>query len=538
MRRFAIAIAVVCALVPALAFAQATDAVSQIQALIAQITALQGQIQNFQGTTTAAVTTSGVTSVNATPAPTSTSASTSTCITLTRTLARGASGSDVLSLQGFLISQRLLGSDSSTGFYGALTEAAVQKFQSSNNIVSSGTAASTGYGVVGLRTRTILQQSCTPAQSATLTCPLSPLPTESCPGTWSAITDSNGCTHAWQCAVPLPSPSVPASCVNAVALSCPAGTQLQTGANCAQSCVASSVSPAAQTGTSCPVSQAPVCSSGSYLQWQGTGSTGCSLGYQCVSGISNSSVTIDQSSLTSSSAQPTITGTVSGQSGLWVLIGTVGGGENDTALLSTSLGNVTISGNTWRATVNQATISPGTYIVHVKSVNAYGGSGNLLTSGTLTITQNASCSNCNNIPFISSMTPSSGPVGTRITLTGSGFIQGTTKFLGSLIWGNPTYTVGGGGTTLTFTVPSTYTHPGPEYLCPAGATNCPASYQSQTDPVSPGTYTLALDNDGNVGQSSSVIFNVTNNSGQYLCGAGPVNVLQSTPCTASQQATL
>jgi len=569
---------------------------SQIQALLAQIQALSQNGTNAISQTTA----SGQTTASA-------QGSGPACPILTRALSRGASGADVLSLQQYLITTTYLDASAATGFFGPLTEVAVQHLQASLGIVSSGSPADTGFGLVGNRTRAAISQHCLASGGTTLqsslSCPFSPQPNTPCAGTWSPLTNGNGCTLAWQCSVPLPSPTSPQACT-AVTLACPTGTHVVAGAGCAQSCVANTNS------GSCPAVQTPQCTTGS-LQPTGYDGNGCALAYQCVGGnssgisfsaspqsgqvplsvsftitgiqsqggylvsfgdgstggvnvltpgscvaggsctntifgvthtyatagtytatlsgnntsygstvvtvngtVSGSAVTIDQSSLTTSSGQPTITGTVSGQSGLWVLIGTVGGGENDTALMSTSLGNVIISGNTWRATVNQATISPGTYIVHVKSVNAYGGSGDLLASGTLTVSQNATCQNCS-IPFISSITPSSGPVGSSVTLSGSGFIQGGTTFLGSLIWGTPSYTVGSGGTTLTFTVPSTYTHPGPEYLCPAGSpTSCPQSYQPQTDPVSPGTYVLSLSTNGNAGQSSSVNFTVTSGTSQ------------------------
>ena len=45
-----------------------------------------------------------------------------------------------------------------TGYYGALTQAAVQNFQAKNGIVSSGTPDSTGYGNVGPKTSDELDQ--------------------------------------------------------------------------------------------------------------------------------------------------------------------------------------------------------------------------------------------------------------------------------------------------------------------------------------------------------------------------------------------
>ena len=82
-----------------------------------------------------------------------TNANTSSTLSITRTLASGMSGSDVTALQNFLIARGYLASGNASGFFGRLTEAAVQKFQKAYGIVSSGTPASTGYGVVGRMTR-------------------------------------------------------------------------------------------------------------------------------------------------------------------------------------------------------------------------------------------------------------------------------------------------------------------------------------------------------------------------------------------------
>lgn len=70
-----------------------------------------------------------------------------------RTLFRGMSGHDVSELQQFLIGQGLLAPSAATGFFGTLTEHAVQLFQQREGIVSSGTPKTTGYGSVGFRTR-------------------------------------------------------------------------------------------------------------------------------------------------------------------------------------------------------------------------------------------------------------------------------------------------------------------------------------------------------------------------------------------------
>lgn len=72
---------------------------------------------------------------------------------LTRNLSFGAKGDDVINLQKFLIGKGYLAADSATGFFGMLTQAAVQKFQTAQGIVSSGSPDSNGYGAVGPMTR-------------------------------------------------------------------------------------------------------------------------------------------------------------------------------------------------------------------------------------------------------------------------------------------------------------------------------------------------------------------------------------------------
>ncbi len=70
--------------------------------------------------------------------------------TLTRHLDLGMSGSDVSSLQIFLAKDAsVYPSGLVTGYYGQLTKAGIERFQAKNNIVSSGTPATTGYGRVG-----------------------------------------------------------------------------------------------------------------------------------------------------------------------------------------------------------------------------------------------------------------------------------------------------------------------------------------------------------------------------------------------------
>jgi peptidoglycan hydrolase-like protein with peptidoglycan-binding domain len=72
---------------------------------------------------------------------------------ITATAGFGSTGANVTSIQTYLASnpsfypQGLV-----TGYYGALTQAAVQRFQAFYGIVSSGSPSTTGYGRVGPRT--------------------------------------------------------------------------------------------------------------------------------------------------------------------------------------------------------------------------------------------------------------------------------------------------------------------------------------------------------------------------------------------------
>ncbi|MEK7069163.1 MAG: peptidoglycan-binding domain-containing protein [Patescibacteria group bacterium] len=70
---------------------------------------------------------------------------------------RGSRGASVLALQQSLITAGFLKAGNATGFFGALTEAAVKQFQGARGIVSSGSPATTGYGAIGPKTRRALE---------------------------------------------------------------------------------------------------------------------------------------------------------------------------------------------------------------------------------------------------------------------------------------------------------------------------------------------------------------------------------------------
>ncbi|MBI5457779.1 cupredoxin domain-containing protein [Candidatus Kaiserbacteria bacterium] len=117
---------------------------AQAQALLAQVTALQAQ---YGG--------------NATAYPGTVTVDSSACPNIGRTLRRGISGDDVLRLQKFLARDPSVYPEAvASGYYGALTERAVQRWQVKYNIVSSGTPTTTGYGVVGPRTAAAIALLC------------------------------------------------------------------------------------------------------------------------------------------------------------------------------------------------------------------------------------------------------------------------------------------------------------------------------------------------------------------------------------------
>ncbi len=74
----------------------------------------------------------------------------------TRQLEYGDRGPDISALQDVLKDLHFFTYPNSTGFFGALTQSAVQKFQAANGIASFGTPITTGYGRVGPQTLNVL----------------------------------------------------------------------------------------------------------------------------------------------------------------------------------------------------------------------------------------------------------------------------------------------------------------------------------------------------------------------------------------------
>ena len=88
--------------------------------------------------------------------PTPASVSTQPGIIITRILTVGSRGGDVTLLQNFFINQGFLAQGNNTGYFGPLTQQALKDYQCARQIVCTGSPSSTGWGVVGPKTRSSL----------------------------------------------------------------------------------------------------------------------------------------------------------------------------------------------------------------------------------------------------------------------------------------------------------------------------------------------------------------------------------------------
>lgn len=113
---------------------------SPLDILLAQVAALKSQITSLQEKS-------------------SVQAGVRVCVAPERSLKRGDSGDDVANLQIFLARDKAIYPEALVvGEFGPATERAVQRWQTRYGIVSSGTPGSSGYGLVGQRTRTLMKQ--------------------------------------------------------------------------------------------------------------------------------------------------------------------------------------------------------------------------------------------------------------------------------------------------------------------------------------------------------------------------------------------
>jgi hypothetical protein len=97
------------------------------------------------------------------PVPIATTTATTTCASvmypiITKQLSLGMTGNDIVLLQKILSLERLFTASSTSGTYGPQTMAGVSSFQKKNNIVIYGTPSTTGFGNVGPKTRTFINQ--------------------------------------------------------------------------------------------------------------------------------------------------------------------------------------------------------------------------------------------------------------------------------------------------------------------------------------------------------------------------------------------
>lgn len=83
----------------------------------------------------------------------------SVCGMLERSLRRGSSGEDVSRLQEYLKEKGFF-TASTTGFFGLVTERALQEWQAREGVVKEGDAESTGFGVLGPQTRQRIMAHC------------------------------------------------------------------------------------------------------------------------------------------------------------------------------------------------------------------------------------------------------------------------------------------------------------------------------------------------------------------------------------------
>ncbi|MDB5238210.1 MAG: protein of unknown function with transrane region [Candidatus Kaiserbacteria bacterium] len=307
-------------LVPVFSSAITSDELrSQINTLLAQIVLLQQKIV-ANATTPSTTTTAISTSTTASTAP-STGV---VCPVFNLTLSHGSRGEAVTALQKFLATKGFLVTDGATGFFGDLTESAVRNFQAQQGIMSSGSAATTGWGTVGKLTSAAIVRVCsaTPATPTASSCSYNPIPTTSCNGTWTPSFSADNCITSWKCAALTACPAItraacpagqhyqfgatrydvsgcgiqdascvsdtnPIACPAVIRASCPVGQHYQYGAmnydanGCgvqSAKCVADAACPSVAYGTDC--------AQGYHAVGGGTDASGCQLAPKCVADTS------------------------------------------------------------------------------------------------------------------------------------------------------------------------------------------------------------------------------------------------------------
>ena len=197
--------------------------------------------------------------------------------------------------------------------------------------------------------------------------------------------------------------------------------------------------------------------------------------------------TIEQASLASTSATPTISGTVMNSPAVSV---DVTDSHGDSVYANARIQAIN---GTWSATISPA-LAAGNYFVTVHP--QYG------TSMQATLVLTPSSGPCNIVacitqtPAIISISPASGPPGTKVTLTGSGFTARTYVVTG-LDYATDIM-ASDDGTGLMFTIPKIQVGD--------------ASQHFSNVPISPGAHAIAVSNDRSVteGQIESNTANISN----------------------------
>jgi len=83
------------------------------------------------------------------------------CVSISKNLGKGMKSEEVRKLQLFLAQDNTIYPEAITsGYFGALTQMAVQRWQTRHGIISYGSPSTTGYGAVGPKTRTAIENAC------------------------------------------------------------------------------------------------------------------------------------------------------------------------------------------------------------------------------------------------------------------------------------------------------------------------------------------------------------------------------------------
>ena len=175
--------------------------------------------------------------------------SSSSCPVLTRTLSLGSSGPDVTELQQFFTTAYSNYPESDvTGYFGSITQSAAAEWQSEHSIVSSGTPATTGWGVVGPRTRAALA-ACASVNAmpetggATTTASTISIPSMKPVATVSAQSTYTGSGGSAPSPTPTPVPSP-----NSISAPLPVPSQLCQGSTCISTAGAVLISATSSSG--------------------------------------------------------------------------------------------------------------------------------------------------------------------------------------------------------------------------------------------------------------------------------------------------